>query len=446
VNNSGVAQAFVSGNTSAIHFTNSATAGDLTSFTVVPGDITVFGAVHFSDDSNAGSADITNQSTDVQFDFGNGTLFDGHSSAANATIINAGGAEFGGRGFTFFLDSSDAGNATIMSEPGFNGITAGQTLLSESSSAGNATLIAFGAERASEMGGMTIISGSTSSGIATAANARLIAYGNKLGHHSFGTIVFEGLADGGTAHVEVYGDGTLDVTQHDPPGLTIGSLSGDGLVALGDVNTNLTIGKGGFDSKFDGRISGGSVTKVGGGTLMLTQPNSYSNETVIKAGNLVVRNRTGSATGTGPVQVLGGTLAGDGIISGAVNVVGSSHTAFLSAGTSVKHPGVLTIQNLLTFGTRGTYKCTLDSNSSVAAKVVAGGVSINGALISLVDVGNTILAPGTAFTVIDNTGLGPISGAFSNLPEGATITVGSNTFQAGYEDGDGNDLRLTVVP
>jgi hypothetical protein len=64
----------------------------------------------------------------------------------------------------------------------------------------------------------------------------------------------------------------------------------------------------------------------------------------------------------------------------------------------------------------------------------------------LADVGTTTLAPGTVFTVISNTGASPISGTFSNLADGGTITVGSNTFQANYEGGDGNDLTLTVVP
>ena len=36
--------------------------------------------------------------------------------------------------------------------------------------------------------------------------------------------------------------------------------------------------------------------------------------------------------------------------------------------------------------------------------------------------------------------------SFSNLPDGSTVTIGSNTFQADYEGGDGNDLTLTVVP
>ena len=57
-----------------------------------------------------------------------------------------------------------------------------------------------------------------------------------------------------------------------------------------------------------------------------------------------------------------------------------------------------------------------------------------------------MLAPGTVFTVIDNTAAIIISGNFSNLADGETVTVGSNTFQANYEGGDGNDLTLTVVP
>jgi fibronectin-binding autotransporter adhesin len=53
---------------------------------------------------------------------------------------------------------------------------------------------------------------------------------------------------------------------------------------------------------------------------------------------------------------------------------------------------------------------------------------------------------GAVFTVIQNTSTDAIAGTFSNLPDGSMITVGSNTFQADYEGGDGNDLTLTVVP
>ena len=55
-------------------------------------------------------------------------------------------------------------------------------------------------------------------------------------------------------------------------------------------------------------------------------------------------------------------------------------------------------------------------------------------------------ASGTVFTAISNTAAGPIAGAFSNLPDDSTITIGNNSFQANYQGGDGNDLTLTVVP
>ena len=56
------------------------------------------------------------------------------------------------------------------------------------------------------------------------------------------------------------------------------------------------------------------------------------------------------------------------------------------------------------------------------------------------------LAPGTTFTIISNTAATPITGRFANLPDSSEITIGSNTYQANYEGGDGNDLTLTVVP
>ena len=48
-----------------------------------------------------------------------------------------------------------------------------------------------------------------------------------------------------------------------------------------------------------------------------------------------------------------------------------------------------------------------------------------------------------SFLVFYSTGA---NAATANLPDGATITSGNNTFQANYEGGNGNDLTLTVVP
>jgi hypothetical protein len=73
-------------------------------------------------------------------------------------------------------------------------------------------------------------------------------------------------------------------------------------------------------------------------------------------------------------------------------------------------------------------------------------VTISGAFFSFAALGGSVLPLGSVFTVINNTAATPISGTFSNLADGSTFTVGSNTFQANYEGGDGNDLTLTVVP
>jgi hypothetical protein len=56
------------------------------------------------------------------------------------------------------------------------------------------------------------------------------------------------------------------------------------------------------------------------------------------------------------------------------------------------------------------------------------------------------LTQGAVLTLIRNTSADPISGTFSNLPDGAIVNVNGNNLQASYEGGDGNDLTLTVVP
>ena len=193
---------------------------------------------------------------------------------------------------------------------------------------------------------------------------------------------------------------------------------------------------------------GGSLTKRGRGTLTLSNASTYTGGTAINTGTLRVANTTGSATGTGAVQVNAGTLGGTGIIDGAVTVgTGSSSGPILLPGKSATNPGTLTINNALTFNSLSTYKCVLKRSTPIAGKITAFGATINsGATFTFVDVSTGTLTVGTVFTVINNTSANPISGTFSNLPDGFVFTSNGNNFQASYEGGDGNDLTLTVVP
>lgn len=77
----------------------------------------------------------------------------------------------------------------------------------------------------------------------------------------------------------------------------------------------------------------------------------------------------------------------------------------------------------------------------------ANGVTIDaGASITLLATAKGAVRVGTSATVLNNTSASPIAGAFSNLADGAIVTVNGVNFQANYQGGDGNDLTLTVVP
>jgi hypothetical protein len=78
--------------------------------------------------------------------------------------------------------------------------------------------------------------------------------------------------------------------------------------------------------------------------------------------------------------------------------------------------------------------------------VIANGVTINNATIAISGTTQNPLTIGTVLTVISNTSANPISGTFSNLADGAVVTINGSNLQADYQGGDGNDLTLTVVP
>ena len=165
---------------------------------------------------------------------------------------------------------------------------------------------------------------------------------------------------------------------------------------------------------------------------------------MVNKGTLVVANETGSATGAGPVTVNAGTLGGSGSVAGAVTV---NTGAILAPASGSKIQATLTIDNALTFNSGANYTYTFKAKAQRATtdKVIARGVRIaGGATIMISGTAQGALPQGTILTVISNTSASAISGTFSNLPDGAILTVNRNNFQASYEGGDGNDLTLTV--
>ena len=177
--------------------------------------------------------------------------------------------------------------------------------------------------------------------------------------------------------MKVFGNGFLDISGHNAPGVATGSIQGNGLVFLGALN--LTVGRNNLDTIFSGSIqdggrfggSGGSLTKVGTGTIVLRNSNTFTGGTTIKQrGKLLVNNTSGSGTGTGAVQVNAGTLGGKGTIAGDVTVGdGSGRGAVLSPGETAVRRGTLTIQSTLTFNSDASYDFGLNSSNATADEV-----------------------------------------------------------------------------
>jgi autotransporter-associated beta strand protein len=241
-NNSGFSEAINASNGGGdIAFTNAATAGDHIFFAAT---------VTFSDSSSAGASS-----------FFYPTIFHDSSTAGNATFSNFS---------AHFHDSSTAGNAQIQSATFAESSTAGTATIGTSVAIGSAAFA-----QSSNAGSASITGGATFTGNSTAMTATLRAINGA-------SIVFSGDATGDMAHVTILDNGKLDISGHNAPGVTIGSLDGEANVALGA--NRLTIGTNNTDTTFSGHLTdnsaGGSLAKVGTGTLILTNSNSYLGTTI----------------------------------------------------------------------------------------------------------------------------------------------------------------------
>jgi hypothetical protein len=250
-------------NNGSLSFENNSTAGNAT--------ITNNGGVTFDNTSTAGNATITNN--DI-------LMFSDTSRAGNATIINsakmdfvdssmAGNAAITNNDIVTFSDTSSAGNSKITNNQGLRFVdssTAGNATITNNflllflgtSSAENATItnnLTLGFGENSTAGAATII---TSSG----ANTQFLAF-----------------ASGGVARFILNGSGTFDISGLESAGTKVGSIEGSGNVWLG--SKNLAVGGNNLSTVFGGVISdcgvgcevpatGGSLTKEGTGTLILT--------------------------------------------------------------------------------------------------------------------------------------------------------------------------------
>jgi fibronectin-binding autotransporter adhesin len=222
---------------------------------------------------------------------------------------------------------------------------------------------------------------------------------NTLGGANYGGGVF----NGGTLQYAANlsgNNGSADLTSIGAAGITLGA--GGGTI---DVNgNNIT-----FASSIGNHGSGALTLKSSlvGGILNLQGANAYSGDTTVTNLALLVNNLTGSATGSGNVQIQNsGVLAGTGTLGGSVNM---GQGGLLMPGGPF---GALTIGGDLTLSFGSTTWIQLQhSPLNNAALNISGTLNAGGALV-VTNAGASALANGDNFQLFNAANF---AGAFSSL-------------------------------
>lgn len=210
----------------------------------------------------------------------------------------------------------------------------------------------------------------------------------------------------------------------------LGSLSGTGVVRafLGNSYSTVTLQVGGLntDTTFAGRLErdyfGGvnngklGLEKVGTGILKLTGANNtYTGETLVRAGTLLVNSYRG--TGSGYVIVdHGGTLGGSGTIQGTTFI---ENGGILAPGNS---PGTLTFESGLTLNNFSILDFELGTTSDlirVSGGNLTGSTSVGGITINLADAGGFTAA---TYTLIDFSGASRSNFDLTDFTFGSTLS------------------------
>ena len=140
----------------------------------------------------------------------------------------------------------------------------------------------------------------------------------------------------------------------------------------------------------------------------------------------------------------GGTLKGDG--GTVVNGLFVESKAIIAPGMS---PGCITAGTLqldgeYQFEIGGKEACTGYDQIKITG-TTADSLNIGEtAVLKVARLGDFTPAKGDSFVIISQAGSQAVKGAFSGLPEGATVEVDGVVYKVSYKGGDGNDVTLTV--
>jgi outer membrane autotransporter protein len=371
-------------------------------FTISGINAPVIGVLNFNNSSTAGNAIINNSGGLVSF---NNT-----SSAGTANITNS--------VFLQFINSSTAGNSTIVSS--------GNVGFADLSTAGNAN-ITIGVGGSGSLGFL---------GSATAGNATITTNFNSGGPAA---TLFLQTSSGGNARFITNAGGGVDFSLLTTAGTTAGSIEGAGNYFLG--SKNLTVGSNNLSTTVSGVVSdcgtggtqcfnsgatGGSLIKVGSGTLTLAGNNTYTGGTALNAGTLAVGSNT--ALGTGALTFANGTT-----LQAAANGLSLANAMTLNGTDTVDtQSNSLGLSGTIS-GTGGLTKIGAGTLTLSAGNTYLGGTTINAGTLAVSSEGN--LGNSSGSLAFAGGTLQFLSGFTTN--RAVTLNSGGGTF-----DTNGNNATL----
>jgi len=367
---------------------------------------------------------------------GSGTL------SLSGSNTNSGALQVAAGGLTVSGGSAIANGATVT-------VDSGATLTLSSNEAIGA-LVGAGAV---QLGSSTLTVGGTN--LSSTFSGALNGTGN-LTKNGTGTLTLSG-SNGYTGTTTVLNGGTLSITNASSISSNTVTLSNSSVLQV--TGSNVTLGNAFTLSSGGGKLSNANAltlsgvlsgsapfTKQGTGVLTLSGANVYTGNTTVQAGTLML---TGSLTGTDTLSVSSGaTLAGTGTVTATTAVViGSGGT--LSPGNG--GAGTLTLNTNLVMNSASVLQA--DINGSTAGTgydqvVVNGGVTLgSGVNLPLLSATHGYTPGlGDSYVLIANDGSDAVTGAFSALTEGGTVTAAGNgtLLTASFAGGTGNDFTLTA--
>ena len=398
--NSSTAGSATVNNSGGINFNDSSTAGSAT--------VNNSGGINFNNTSTAGSAAITNYDT---------LNFNNSSTAGSATIIND--FPYLLIANIYFYNSSTAGSATITNDDG-------SIYFENTSTAGSATIT-------NDDGGIRFLNTSTAGSAAITNNG--------------GSIYFENTSTAGSAAITNNGGfAVVDFSSSSGPSgdgkLSAGSIAGAGNFYLG--SDQLTVGGNNLSTIVSGVISdcgasgtaclnsgasGGSLVKIGTGTLTLTGTDIYTGTTTINGGTLEV---DGSIADTSSVTVnAGGTLSGTGTVDPPTTTIMSGGT--LAPGNPSSPTGTLTINGNLVFQSAAKYLIAITGTNNSNTSVSGGTATLGGATIQIASGSTVVLS--NKYTIL--TASSGVVGTFN-----PTVIYDGEAGRLSY---DANDVYLTFI-